>query len=224
MLTSPKHAFAEAIEVVDPPEPEERQADPRSLIWICGRLVAGENTVPCDVLNVSAGGVRIRSSQACPADGGMTLEIDDNAGIAVTEAWRDNDLAGLRFNAPPEAVDQLLKYLETAKPSIMEQRRYRRCAVLWSACVFSGGRTMDAVVLNLSVGGARIRLPNPAVLDDRATLSINRFGDFAGRLVWRHETEFGLEFLDPAERILDKFGDTLPRIRDDFKCGSDQEH
>ena len=83
---------------------------------------------------------------------------------------------------------------------------------------------MDAVVLNLSAGGARIRLPDMSVLDDRATLSINRFGDFAGRLVWRHENEFGLEFLDPPERIVELVGDTLPRIRDDFERRNGHPH
>ena len=56
MISPTKQAVAEAIAFDDPPEPEERQASPRSAVWIPGRLTAGELTIPCDVLNVSAGG------------------------------------------------------------------------------------------------------------------------------------------------------------------------
>ncbi len=217
MMSPTKQALAEAVAYDDPPELEERQASPRSAVWIAGRLTAGELTIPCDVLNVSAGGVRIRSATPCAADAEMTLEVDGQAGISVKEAWRNDDLAGLRFVAPADAVTGFLRSLETVEPSIMEQRRYRRCSVLWTACVFSAGRTMDAVVLNLCAGGARVRLKETPALDDRATVSIGRFGDFAGRLVWRDGNEFGLEFLDPPERIVAKVGATLPRIRADFE-------
>ncbi len=217
MMSPTKQALAEAVPYDDPPQPEERQAAPRSSVWVAGRLTAGELTIPCDVLNVSAGGVRIRSAMPCAADTEMTLEIDGHAGITVKEAWRNDDLAGLRFAAPAETVTGFLRSLEAVEPSIMEQRRYRRCSVLWNACVFSAGQTMDAVVLNVSAGGARIRLKGAPALDDRATLSIGRFGDFAGRLVWRDGNEFGMEFLDPPERIVAKVGDTLPRIRADFE-------
>ncbi len=217
MMSPTKQALAEAVAYDDPPELEERQASPRSAVWIAGRLTAGELTIPCDVLNVSAGGVRIRSAMPCAADAEMTLQVDGHAGITVKEAWRNDDLAGLRFVAPAEAVTGFLRSLETVEPSILEQRRYRRCSVLWTACVFSAGRTMDAVVLNLCAGGARVRLKETPALDDRATVSIGRFGDFAGRLVWRDGNEIGLEFLDPPERIVAKVGGTLPRIRADFE-------
>ena len=222
MLSPSKHAFAEAPEVDAPAVPEERQAYRRSAVWISARLMAGELVIPCDILNVSAGGVRIRTTRPCESNAPVNLEVDGLAGIAVSEAWRNDDLTGLRFDAPADEINRFVKQLESAEPSIMEQREYQRCSVLWSACVFSAGRTMDAVVLNLSAGGARIRLSGAAVLDDRATVSIGRFGDFAGRLVWRQGDEFGLEFLDPPERIVDKVGEVLPRIRNDFERRHDR--
>lgn len=224
MLSPRKHALAEAIDVGDTPEPKERQVDRRRSVWIGGRLIAGEQSISCDVLNVSSGGVRIRSELPHTGDTGMTLEIDGHDGIAVVEAWREDDIAGLRFDAPAKAIALLMRHIETVEPSVMEQRRFPRCAVLWSACVFSGGRTLDATVLNMGAGGARIRLADLAVLDDRATVSINRFGDFAGRLAWRRGNEFGLEFLDPPERVVEKIGGILPRIRDDFERGQSQPH
>lgn len=217
MLSPTKHALAEAVDIGDPSEPEERQVTPRTSVLIGGRLLSGEQSIPCDVLNVSSGGVRIRSARPDAADAGMALEIDGHDRIGVTEAWREDELAGLRFDAPAKIVAQLMRHLEGIEPSVMEQRRFRRCAVLWSACVFSAGRTTSATVLNVSAGGARIRLAETAMLDDRATLSTKRFGDFAGRLAWRAGNEFGLEFLDPPERVVEKVGDTLPRIRIDFE-------
>lgn len=224
-MSSPaKQAFAEASDDGAPCEPEDRQAFPRSSVLIAAQLVAGSWTLPCDVLNVSAGGVRIRSAKPCAPEAAVTLEIEGHDGIEVSEAWRDDDLSGLRFDAPEEAVARFLKSLEAAAPSIMEQRRFRRCSVLWSASVYSAGRTLDAVVLNLCAGGARVRLSGNAVLDDRATVSIGRFGDFAGRLAWRRGDEFGLEFLDPPNRVVAMIGETLPRIREDFEAWHGLQH
>ena len=222
MMSPSKQALAEAVDAGETPQPEDRQAFPRSSVWISGSLSAGERSMPCDVLNVSAGGVRVRCAHACGTDAPVMLEIDGHAGIAVTEAWRKDDLSGLSFDAPADRVARFLGFLESARPSILEQRRFRRCSVMWSACVFSGGRTLDAMVLNLSAGGARIRLPDAPVMDDRATVSIGRFGDFPGRLAWRAGNEFGLEFLDPPERVAARVGAVLPRIREDLDRLSDR--
>jgi hypothetical protein len=82
--------------------------------------------------------------------------------------------------------------------------------------VFSGGSLVDAIVLNISASGAKAKLLGPAILGERLTLSHERFGDLAARLVWRNDMEFGVEFLDPPERIAEVLGNTLPRIHDDL--------
>ena len=83
--------------------------------------------------------------------------------------------------------------------------------------MYSQGRTVDAIVLNLSAGGAKLRLDQPAELDDRLTVSIQRFGDFPGRVAWRNELEVGVQFLDPPERVAGILGEALPRIREDVE-------
>jgi len=80
MMSPTKQALAEAIPYDDPPQPEERQAAPRSSVWVAGRLTAGELTIPCDVLNVSAGA----EAAACkPIAGDLVAVVGDNRKMLI---------------------------------------------------------------------------------------------------------------------------------------------
>ena len=64
-----------------------------------------------------------------------------------------------------------------------------------------GDRTVDCVVLNISVGGAKIRVGGPIGDASQVRLRIERIGEFAGRLVWRDGTTMGIAFHDQLPDI-----------------------
>lgn|GEM_PF-1370208 len=104
-----------------------------------------------------------------------------------------------------------------SKPLGRNRRGHRRHRVLWQAKLYQRGVLHDCVVANVSAGGAKVimevqlasggfDLAHGAV----ATLTIDRFGDFPGRIVWCESGQVGVEFLQPAEEVFRIIGSQLP--------------
>ena len=64
-----------------------------------------------------------------------------------------------------------------------------------------GDRTVDCVVLNISVGGAKIRVAGPVDTASTVRLRIERIGVFSGRVVWHKGTTMGIQFHDQLREI-----------------------
>jgi hypothetical protein len=87
-----------------------------------------------------------------------------------------------------------------------ERRRFRRMAVIWAATLETTHGAFDAIILNVSLGGARVRLPEPVSLLEKVTLVQNKLGRFSAEIVNQNGNEIGLQFVDPPEVIAMRFG------------------
>ncbi len=77
------------------------------------------------------------------------------------------------------------------------ERRHRRLRVLKGAQLQFRNKlvSIDCMMRDLSVGGARLRLNGPTGLPDRFDLKVNGTGDhFPARLVWRRGNDVGVAF------------------------------
>jgi hypothetical protein len=98
-----------------------------------------------------------------------------------------------------------------------DRRSHRRHRVLWQAKLYQRGVIHECVVANVSAGGAKVIMEvqlTSGGLDlthgAMATLTIDRFGDFPGRIVWRESGQAGVEFLQPVEEVFRIIGSQLP--------------
>jgi hypothetical protein len=91
-----------------------------------------------------------------------------------------------------------------------EQRRHKRKPVLWSARVESETGTAPCIILDLSLGGARLRVPPQAKANQPVTLVIDRFGAINAVVAWCHSGEMGLRFTDAPEQVANIIGGALP--------------
>lgn len=75
-----------------------------------------------------------------------------------------------------------------------DRRVFPRSTVIWSASTNGGSREVESVILNVSAGGAKLRVLSR--LDDSpdVTLRIERAGDFPGTIVWRCDHYIGVRF------------------------------
>jgi hypothetical protein len=64
-----------------------------------------------------------------------------------------------------------------------------------------GDQTVDCVVLNISVGGAKIRVSGPIDDASQVRLLTEQIGEFAGRVVWRDGPTMGIAFHDQLRDI-----------------------
>lgn len=97
-----------------------------------------------------------------------------------------------------------------APPSGLERRRALRKRVLWSAQVEAEERPIRCAVLDVSLGGARVRLEEGGLPQGPLAISVSRFGSFQAEVVWTRDSVSGLRFLEPLERVADTIGRQLP--------------
>lgn len=89
-------------------------------------------------------------------------------------------------------------------------RRTVRKRVLWAAKLARGAQRYDCVVVDLSLGGARIHLTQPMTKGETVTLKLDRLGLLRAEVVWQEEQSIGLRFVDDAKSIADIIGNRLP--------------
>jgi|Tabmets5t2r1_1033131.scaffolds.fasta_scaffold354429_1 PilZ domain len=77
-----------------------------------------------------------------------------------------------------------------------EIRAHKRHLVSWDATLHQDGRPWECKVVDVSPGGATIRIAERLTIDSRVTLTIDRRGDFPGEVRWQDENFAGLRFLE----------------------------
>jgi hypothetical protein len=99
----------------------------------------------------------------------------------------------------------------------MDERRrtVRRRSLLGGQIAFGRrSATMDCLVRNTSIGGARLVFDNPVVIPGEFELAIpHRQRSFRTRVVWRRGSELGVAFLDEEPRPGAMPLDVAARIR-----------
>jgi hypothetical protein len=91
-------------------------------------------------------------------------------------------------------------------------RRNVRKRVLWAAKLARGAKRFDCVVVDLSLGGARIHLAQPVTKGEMVTLVLDRLGAIRAEVVWQEEQSIGLHFVDDIKTIADLIGNRLPLV------------
>jgi len=95
-------------------------------------------------------------------------------------------------------------------PGVRERRRAPRKRVLWSAQLEAEERFISGAVLDVSLGGARVRLDEGALPQGPLAIALSRFGSFQAEVVWARDQVLGLRFLESVERVADTIGRQVP--------------
>ena len=80
-----------------------------------------------------------------------------------------------------------------------ELQKHPRRSVYVTARVISKDRTEDCEILNVSVGGAKIRVAADSEISGMVTLSVENKGNFPAKVAWRNGALAGLEFMGDSE-------------------------
>ena len=84
---------------------------------------------------------------------------------------------------------------ELATPPAPEQQSQVRNWVLYQARLTMGDDVIDCEVLNVSMGGAKLRLKRAADCGARVSLTIDSHGPLPARVAWQSGQDLGVEFL-----------------------------
>ena len=94
-----------------------------------------------------------------------------------------------------------------------EKRRHRRSAVIWPATVSTPDGERPCTVMNLSLGGARIKVARLPAADVALNLRIAGVGQFPGRVAWLKGDGAGVEFSIAPEVAVRSIGRALQHGR-----------
>ncbi len=100
--------------------------------------------------------------------------------------------------------------LKAMRDQWKEFRRFRRKSVILASSLETARGTVQCVALDLSLGGARVRVQEKLETQDQVTLILAKFGRFPAQVVWRNAPEAGLQFADPPEEVAQRFGNDIP--------------
>ncbi len=95
-------------------------------------------------------------------------------------------------------------------PPPQTQRRHRRIPVIWPGKLSQGEDGVDCAILNISAGGAKLRMVDEQSRRGLVALRSPRFGTLHGRVVWRDEAYVGLAFLNEPMHVAETLGPALP--------------
>jgi hypothetical protein len=82
-----------------------------------------------------------------------------------------------------------------------EIRAHERKRVLWHATLQQDGRTWACKVVDVSPGGAKIRIDERLTIDSEVILTIDRLGNFPGEVRWQDADFAGIRFLEDADVV-----------------------
>ena len=83
--------------------------------------------------------------------------------------------------------------------------------VIWAAKVIFEDGEVDGVVLNISTGGAKVRLNEPLDHPVPVALRIDRIGELAGQVAWQNEPMIGIDFHEEPDVVAQRIELVLSR-------------
>ena len=81
------------------------------------------------------------------------------------------------------------------------EREHERKRVLWNVELRQGDRIWDCQAVDISAGGAKIRIAAPLPINSRVVLAVERLGDLEGEILWQNHAFAGLRFLESPEVV-----------------------
>lgn len=191
--------------------PKNRHRFKRSSVFCAGKIIYGDYVIDCDVLNISAGGAQIRVIGDEDPPDAFRLRIEGFDEFDCDVVRRADRKIGLTFKAPPEQVEKLVDEIIGHPEKTNEVRKFPRRLVLLSGAVYVENRAVDCRILDISVGGARLKTERKFDHDARFPLMIYRFGEFPVEVAWEEDTELGIAFVDDPDEIQRIIGHILPQ-------------
>ena len=191
--------------------PKNRHRYKRSSVFCAGKILFGDEVIDCDVLNISAGGAQVRVIGDEEPPDAFALRIEGFGEFDSEVVRRAGNKYGLAFHDAPDVGERVVEDIIEHPEKTNEIRKYPRRLVLLSGAVYVDNRAVDCRVLDISVGGARVRTERAFNHDRRFPLVIHRFGEFPVEVAWEEETDLGIAFVDDPDEIQRIIGHILPK-------------
>lgn len=205
-FTSPHHVGAPPVpmppSLLTGPMPVlgDRREDRRSAtVFTIGKLTCNGRSLPCMVRDLSDGGIRIQMTTPPARGDRVVVEMRGLEPRLARTVWVSGREAGLAFDQHCTPAD-VFAARSNRSGQVARQPRFtlRRAVEL-----MLDGIALPVEVADISVGGARLILPEPIRSGLRGVLALamgNRQG-IAGDIRWSHDDNCGFRFVEPISSV-----------------------
>lgn len=186
----------------------------RSSVFCAGKLIFDDGQIECDILNISAGGAQIRLLSDLEPPERFILRIEGFGEFQAEVVRKIGDKFGVTFAEAPDAVERVVEDIINHPERTNEIREHPRRLVLLSGAAYVDNRPVECRILDISAGGARLRVDGEFEHESRFPLMIYRFGEFPVEVAWERDADVGIAFIDDADEIGRIIGHILPKKDD----------
>lgn len=194
-------AVPPAVRTERPADCADRRMDSRNAaVFTIGKLTFRGKSQPCMVRNLSAGGMRVQTNNPPGKEESVLIEMRGLSPRIAKAVWTSGNEAGLAFIERCDPAEVFAVRI-SRNGHVARQPRFtlRRAVEL-----LIDGAALPAEIADISVGGARLILPEALLIGTPGVLRLalpNRDG-IAGELCWSNGGDCGFRFVQPISSVL----------------------
>jgi hypothetical protein len=159
------------------------------------KLVSGHTQTLCRIRAISAGGLAADCGADLPVGSEVHIELNAPQSIPGRVVWTRAEAVGIKFD---EKVD--IRALLANKASREGyQARPPRLEIDCSATIRIGGYQHQVDVRDISLGGLKVDIRDPDVLDQKALITIESLPPLKGCVRWYRDGQAGILFDKPLK-------------------------
>jgi len=170
---------------------------PRAMtLLMTGKLLAGREEGLCRVRNLSATGMMIETRMTLQIGQDVRVELRCTHDLAGRIVWTREGAAGIAFGLSIDVEAVLAAQAPTSRIVRSRMPRAPRLAAACAITIDAQGDTHEGILLDISQGGAKLRLPFQPARDERLLLTIPDLPLKSGAVRWVRDGEVGLAFYE----------------------------
>jgi hypothetical protein len=175
-------------------QPDRRSKDRQRMILRVGLLAQAGKPFFCLVRNVSSTGMQVKLYASTARPGNVVIRVADEDQIAGQIVWIKNGSAGISFD---EDIDPETFLRLQQKLSPVKRRSMPRVKATSYAALLVGGRTVQAVLQDVSCMGARVMTSRLLEAGARVSIRLPDLPEIRGSVRWTEGSDSGIAFETP---------------------------
>ncbi|TFI59601.1 PilZ domain-containing protein [Sphingomonas parva] len=179
----------------DEPSDDRRQHARRearvATVMLVARLISARGDQLCRVRNLSTNGLKVNTPFPLVVGEEIRIELRNGRSVEGTIVWSSPPFAGMQFHKL-ENVEDLLS--TTPIGGEAQVARLPRVQVNQPVLVHAGTRMLGASMIDLSQGGAKLRVRSSVEPGSMVSLSVTGLGSLKAVVRWSRDEEIGVAF------------------------------
>jgi hypothetical protein len=173
------------------PRPDRRKEERHIALLRVGVLHARGNKDLCVVKNISANGLSARAYRQVAVGDEVHIEFKSGEILTGKIAWTQDWNFGITF---PDAIDFEAVLASRWVTDGQRRRNLPRVPMTCDGRLKQGARLMDAMLLDISLGGARVRIGASPLNLWEAVLTLHGLAQIGGVVRWIANEQCGISF------------------------------